>query len=212
MPEKKDGGLLDDIQAIFNSGGRDALWKWGMVPPHAHGKAKRFNALARFARIRRDNAKDDADRKSWAKARREYAKQRDHWEAEYDEQHPDLPEWPTTLVVAELLYEDAGTANAHCHLATPEREKLKVIAGIAQQQFSVRIGEFPPFDHTEGVHTGISWHYRDPSEPYVGKTYAQAAPHLNLGGDWGCAMDVNDLDGGNDQEYALYLELRRRYA
>jgi hypothetical protein len=209
VPEdtKTSGGLLDEIRKLYEQGGRDAIWTWCMAPPHEHGKAKRFNAAAHFARNQRDNSQGD-ERKSWADARKVYAQNRDKWEAAYEEQHPDLPEWPDTLNIAERLYE---TPNNHFHLASPERDKLIVIAGIVQQQFQTRIGEFPPFDHVEGVHTGISWHYRNPAQPYVGVTYAQAASHLDLHGDWGCAMDVNDLDGGSDQEYAAYIEVGRRY-
>lgn len=204
MPEKQK--LLDVVRRLFKEGGRDRIWKWAVTPEHAHGKAKRFNVLTRFARIERENAHNDADRKTWGDLRKAYAKERDRWEAEYEEQHADA-DWPETLVIAEILYHDPP----HFHLASPERAKLIEIGRIGQEEFGCRIGEFPPFDSVDNVHVGVSWHHRDPARPYVGLTYAQAAAHLGLHGDWGCALDANDLDGGSDQEYAFYIEVKRRY-
>lgn len=204
MPENQS--LVEIVRGIYEQDGSDAIWKWAMDRPGPHGKAKRFNALTRFARIKRDSAKDKADRDKWAERRRVYAHERDKWEAEYEEQQT-AADWPDSLVITECLYHDPP----HFHLASPERKKLIVIGGIIHERFKCRIGEFPPFDPVENVHTGVSWHHRDPARPYVGLTYAQAAAHLGMGGDWGCALDVNDLDGGGDQEYAAFIEVKRRY-
>lgn len=195
--------LLEVVRKHYEKGGRKAIWNWCMEPDGAHGKAKRFNAAARFARNKRNNTTGD-ERKSWADARREYAKNRDKWEAEYEEQHPDL-EWPDEMVITECLYHDPP----HFHLASPERDKLIEVAKIGATYFNCRIGEFPPFDTVEDVHTYGSWHGRDPSQPYVGQPFNAAK--LQKGGPWGLALDANDNDGGGDQEYAFYLEVRRRY-
>jgi hypothetical protein len=100
--------------------------------------------------------------------------------------------------VAELLYHDPP----HCHLASPERDKLIAIGQVAADR-GIRVGEFPPFDTVEGVHVGNSWHYRDSADPAVGRTFENR-------GD-GCAMDLNDADGGSDKEVAFYHELVERY-
>jgi hypothetical protein len=107
-------------------------------------------------------------------------------------------EWPDSLNVAELLYHDPP----HTHLASPERDKLIAIGQVAAER-GIRVGEFPPFDVVEGVHVGNSWHYRDSSNPELGRTFANR-------GD-GCAMDLNDADGGSDLEVAFYHELVERY-
>lgn len=192
------GGLLPRVRDEFDHGGKGAIWKWAIAPEGAHSKAKRFGAAAHFAGNRRDLTRG-AERKRWADDRREYAAERDKYEARYEARHDDREWWPASLVVAECLYHYPGP---HFHLATPERDKLIGIAGIAKAR-GIRVGEFPPFDPVECVHTEISWHYRDSSNPYIGRTCAQR-------GD-GCAADMNDADGGNDLEYALYLEVRRRY-
>jgi hypothetical protein len=107
-------------------------------------------------------------------------------------------DWPDSLNVAELLYHDPP----HTHLASPERDKLDAIGRIAVER-GLRVGEFPPFDTVECVHVGNSWHYRDSASPEVGRTCADR-------GD-GCAMDLNDADGGSDKEVAFYHELVERY-
>lgn len=109
------------------------------------------------------------------------------------------PDWPDDLVVAELLYHLPGP---HVHLASPERDKLIRIGKIAEER-GLRVGEFPPFDVVEDVHVDGSWHYRDSSNPSVPRNFENR-------GD-GLAMDLNDVDGGSDQEQAFYAELLRRY-
>jgi hypothetical protein len=203
VPEKQS--LLDIVRRLYREGGRDRIWKWAMDRPGPAGKAKRFNALVRFARIERENAPNAADREMWAKLRRQYAKERDRWEAEYEEQHEEA-EWPESMVLAECLYHDPP----HFHLASPERDKLIQVATIGLEKFNCRIGEFPPFDTVDDVHVYGTWHGRDPAKPYVPQPFNQAK--LVKGGPWGLALDANDLDGGGDQEYAFYLEVRRRYA
>ena len=108
-------------------------------------------------------------------------------------------DWPDSLVIAELLYHQPGP---HIHLATPERDKLIAICKIAQRR-GLRVGEFPPFDVVECVHVSGSWHYRDSSSPSTPRDCA------NRGN--GLAADLNDADGGSDQEVAFYQELVRRY-
>lgn len=109
------------------------------------------------------------------------------------------PDWPASIIVAELLYHEPGP---HIHFASPERDKLIQIGKIAQKR-GLRVGEFPPFDTVECVHVEGSWHYRDSSNPYTPRSCA------NRGN--GCAMDLNDADGGSDKEQAFYAELVRRY-
>lgn len=198
-------GLLKVAQEKYAAGGRKACWEWAMQPKGPHGKAKRFAALVRFARIKRNQA-TGASKKSWEDARRQYAHERDKYEAKYEEQHPDA-DWPDDIEIAECLYHAPGP---HFHLASPNREKLIVIGHIGQDLFNCRIGEFPPFDTTEDVHVHCSsWHYRDPSRPFTPVCFS--AVHMKLGGDWGCALDANDNDGGNDDDYAFFIEVKRRY-
>jgi hypothetical protein len=200
--------LLPRVRRAYERDGLDGVWDFCVEPDGPHGKAKRFAAAERFAEHRRDEAEGD-DRERWANARRIYARARDKWEHEWERQNPPdtSPQWPATIQVAELLYHAPGP---HVHFASPERDKLIAIGRIAQAR-GLRVGEFPPFDVTEDLHARcVSWHYRDPDRPWTPVCYSAA--HMRLGGDWGLAMDLNDLDGGSDQEYAFYLELRRRYA
>lgn len=154
-------------------------------------------------RYRKLDAKADRRKQRAAKIERRKKRALDRLD-EVKDKLADRPEWPSSLNVAELLYHSPP----HCHLASPERSKLIEIGKLAQA-FGLRVGEFPPFDLTEPVHTGTSWHYRDPSRPFVGIAYNAAM--MRLGGPWGCAMDLNDADGGSDKEIAFYHELVRRY-
>lgn len=201
--EKEDAGLLPVVRKIYEKGGRNAVWEWCMAPKHPHGRAKRFHTAARFARNQRNNSQGE-ERAKWANLRRIYAKECAKWEAEYEEQHPEA-DWPDDIEIAECLYHDPP----HFHLASPERNKLIQIGKIGQEKFKCRIGEFPPFDTVEDVHVYGTWHARDPSKPYVPQPFNAAK--LVKGGPWGLALDANDLDGGGDQEYAFYIEVKRRY-
>lgn len=191
----KKGGLLPHIRDLFLAHGLDAVWAFCEGAEGAHSKAKRFSAAARFAGNRKQHPQ--AGDPNWGKVQYEYRKKRDHYEKAYENRHDDK-DWPQAFTVAERLYESVGP---HFHLASPERDKLIYICNIMKDD--CRIGEFPPFDPVECVHTGISWHYRDSSNPYVGRVCSQR-------GD-GCAADINDWDGGNDEEYAYYIEIGRRY-
>lgn len=196
-------GLLDDVRARYERDGLDGLWRWAMAPKGAHSKAKRFACLERFAEKKRDSARGD-ERKKWADARKVYAEQRDKYEERYEARQ--AVKWPANLPITEILYHNPP----HFHLASSDRSALIAVCKVIQAEFNCRIGEFPPFDTVENVHTGSSWHYRDPSRPYVGVAFN--ASKLQQGGPWGLAADINDLDGGSDQEYAAYIEVKRRYA
>lgn len=196
------GGLLPFVRDLYEAHGLDAVWAWGEGGKGAHNKAKRFGAAAHFAGNRKQQPQ--AGDPNWDKVQKRYRDERDKWEKRYEERHADKA-WPQSLVIAERLYHYPGP---HFHLASPERNKLIAICGIIEED--CRVGEFPPFDTVEDVHTGPSWHYRNPASPYV--PVAFNAAHLQEGGDWGCAADINDWDQGNDEEYGYYIEVGRRYA
>lgn len=187
---------IEYVRELYKSKGLDACWKWAMDPKGPHSKAKRFAVLERFAEINRDRSKGE-EREAWASRRKTYARQRDKFERRYEERKD--VQWPASVTFTELLYHNPP----HLHVACADREKLIALAKIGRERFGLRIGEFPPFDPVEDVHVHGSWHYRDSSSPWTPRTFS------NRGN--GLAFDANDLDGGNDQEYAFYLELRRRY-
>ena len=191
---------LEYVRDLAEKKGLDAVWKWAMEPEGPHGKAKRFAVCVLYAREQRQKAKragHDGEMATWKKRADQYDHERDKFEKRY-ESRKDL-DWPKAGKFSELLYHDPP----HCHVASADREFLIAIAKIAHEKFECRIGEFPPFDTVEAVHVSGSWHYRDSSSPYTPRDFSNR-------GD-GLAFDANDLDGGSDQEYALYIELRRRY-
>jgi hypothetical protein len=169
-----------------------------MSPDGPAGKAKRFDVLARWAGNRKDESTGD-ERDAWRKRQEEYREQRDKYEARYENQHDDSA-WPSDVTFTEFMYHEPGP---HVHMATTQRNKLIELAKIANDDFKCRVGEFPPFDPVECVHVWNSWHYRDSSNPWTARTCANR-------GD-GLAADVNDWDGGSDQEYAFFIECKRRY-
>lgn len=178
-------------------GDAERAWRWAMQPEGAHRKAKRFGALEHLAEKRRD-ATAGATRDKWGSRRAAYAKERDRFERAYQaRQDLDLPE---RISFAELLYHYPGP---HVHVAIADRDVLIRVCKVAQAR-GLRVGEFPPFDAVECVHVSGSWHYRDSSSPGTPRTCAAR-------GD-GLAADLNDADGGSDQEYAFYLDLRARAA
>lgn len=188
--------MLDEIRKRFGKGGLKAVWRWAMEPKRPLGKAKRFEACATFARKHKQNAKG-AEAKLWEERQRSY-----HAESRrYFKQHKRRKDvkWPDSVPITELLYHDPP----HFHCASSDRKKLIELAKIGQEKYRCRIGEFPPFDTVENVHVSGSWHYRDSSNPWVRRDFGNR-------GD-GLAFDANDLDGGNDEEFAFYSEVRERY-
>ena len=189
--------MIEHIRKLYEDKGLDAVWKWCMDGEGAHAKAKRFAAYAEFAGNRKQHPqKGDPD---WDKVQRLAREERDKWEKRYENQHDDA-DWPASIVLTEYLYHMPGP---HVHIASANRNALIKLAKVGQEKFGLRIGEFPPFDSVECVHVAGSWHYRDSSNPSVGRLCANR-------GD-GLAFDANDADGGSDQEYAFYIEVGRRY-
>ena len=198
---KGEGGLLPVVRDLFGMhNGAKKAWQWAMAPKGAASKAKRFGALAHYAANQRDQTRGD-DRAVWAERRKEYAKRREEYERRHEAQQHDVEKWPESLAIVEYLYHNPGP---HFHLAVypQSRNGLIAIGAIAEAR-GIRVGEFPPYDVVECVHTGYSWHYRDSGDGGAPRTCA------NRGN--GLAADMNDYDGGNDAEYALYIEVGRRY-
>jgi hypothetical protein len=193
------GGHLDKIRDIFRDDGLDAVWKWAMEGNGAHGKWGRFDACAEFARKHKAEADSPEEKRTWAERQEDYHREAQKWEKKY-RARKDV-EWPKHGSFTELMYHHPGP---HIHAASADRGFLVQIAKIGQEKFGQRIGEFPGFDPVECVHVSGSWHYRDSSAPWAARLCA------NRGN--GLAFDANDADGGSDQEFAFYLELKRRYA
>jgi hypothetical protein len=190
-------GLLPRIRSVYERAQLGGIWEFCMAPDGPHGKAKRFDAAARFAGNRKEES-TGAERDRWREVQEVYRERRDHWEDKYESQHQDAG-WPEDMPIAELLYH-----LAHTHIASPDREKLIQVCKIADEKFNCRVGEFPPFDPVECVHANPgSWHYRDSGSPWTSRYCS------NRGN--GLAADINDWDGGSDQEYAFYIECKRRY-
>jgi hypothetical protein len=190
--------VLDHIRKLYDRGGLDAVWDWCMEGDGALRKSKRFEAAATWARKKKNAQETPHDEKEWGDKQEIYHKESRKWFKKH-KRRQDV-EWPESCQVAELLYHDPP----HFHFATPERDKLIRIAKIGQEKYHCRIGEFPPFDPVEAVHVSGSWHYRDSSNPWTPRNFSNR-------GD-GLAFDANDLDGGNDQEFEFYAEVRDRYA
>lgn len=189
-------GLLEDVREIYDRRGFGGLWEWAQAGKGAHAKAKRFAVLERLAEKKRDSA-EGKEKDRWQTARKAYARERDKWEARYEAR--DDVKWPAHLPITEILYHNPP----HFHLASSDRDALIQVCKVINEKFGCRIGEFPPFDPVEPVHVNGSWHYRDSSSPSTPRSFSNR-------GD-GLAADINDLDGGNDQEYAAYIEVKRRY-
>jgi hypothetical protein len=62
--------------------------------------------------------------------------------------------------LAELAYEDRGAPNAHVHVASCDRVRLRHIADVGHREFGLSIREFPPYDTIDCVHAKGSYHYR----------------------------------------------------
>jgi hypothetical protein len=168
-----------------------------MAPDGPHGKAKRFDVCARWAGNRKDESIGE-ERERWRERQEIYRERRDHYEEKYENQH-DGADWPESGQLTECLYH-----LGHTHIASADRPFLIRICTIADQEFKCRVGEFPPFDPVECVHVNPgSWHYRDSSSPWTSRYCS------NRGN--GLAADINDWDGGGDQEYAFFIEVKRRY-
>lgn len=188
--------MLDTIRKLYRDKGLDAVWRWAMDGKNPLQKSKRFEACATFARKKKHEAHGD-EKKAWDERQERYHGESRRFFRKH-KRRQDV-EWPKSFPIAELLYHDPP----HFHLASPDRDKLIQIAKIGQEKFHCRIGEFPPFDTVEDVHIGGSWHYRDSSSPSTPRSFS------NRGN--GLAFDANDLDGGNDQEFEFYAEVRERY-
>lgn len=188
--------MLKHVYNLHKRKGLDAIWKWAMDGKGPLGKSKRFRVLAEFAARKRKKAKAK-NRPAWAKRWEKYrAESEKYWRRHKRRQDV---KWPDSFPISELLYH----APPHFHLASPHRDKLIQIAKIGVEKYHCRIGEFPPFDPVEAVHVNGSWHYRDSSSPSTPRDFSNR-------GD-GLAFDANDLDGGNDEEFAFFKEVEERY-
>lgn len=111
--------------------------------------------------------------------------------------------WPESMIIDELFINDNGLRN-HVHIASRERDKLLILARIAQKKYSAgdseAVREFPPFNSVECVHTSSSWHYRDSSSPDT----PRACPNI---GD-GLAFDLRSAQSSRE---AFAHEVARRY-
>lgn len=190
--------MLDYVRKLIKEKGFDAAWKWAMDARTPCGKAKRFGALQEVAHDKMGQT-HGGEREEWEEKRDIYRHERRKFERRCEAKRE--ANWPDSMRVGELLYHYPGP---HLHFATPDRDKLITVAKICEEKYNLRIGEFPPFDPVECVHTTISKHYQDSSNYWGGRQCS------NRGN--GCAFDGNDNDGGNDDDYAAYLEIRRRYA
>lgn len=164
------------------------LWVYGISGKHHRS---RFQALRDWAKHK---AKLAAHPARFIKARRAYNK----WLKDHPKPHP-ASVWPDTMHVEELFNNDNGLHN-HVHIASPDRDALIALGIIAIKEYggAGMVREFPPFDPVECVHTGVSWHYRDSSNPY---TYRYCANR----GD-GCASD-----NGFPRRDEFGYEVKRRY-
>lgn len=189
--------MLDTIRKLLREKGLDAVWRWAMEPDRPIGKSKRFEACAEVARKKKNAAKEKAERDEWAERQEVYHQEARKWFRRH-KRRQDV-DWPKSFPIAEILYHNPP----HFHLASPDRDKLIAICKIGREKYHCRIGEFPPFDTVENVHVNGSWHYRDSSSPSTPRNFS------NRGN--GLAADINDLDGGNDEEFAFYMEVRERY-
>lgn len=198
---KKQAGLLPVVRDLFDqNNGPKKAWQWAMRPEGAAAKAKRFGALAHYAGNQRDQTRG-AEREVWSMRRREYAEQRDEFERRHEARQDDKEKWPERLTIVEYLYHYPGP-HFHLAVAAGSRDGLIQIAKIAEGR-GIRVGEFPPFDQVECVHVGYSWHYRSSEDGGAPRTCE------NRGN--GLAADMNDYSGANTLEYALYIEVGRRY-
>lgn len=200
--------LVNHIERIARDDGLDAVWEWASSPQGAHSKAKRFDGCVRWARRRQEQARKRGDVNAvavWRDRANIYRTEREKWESRY-ENRKDV-KWPEKGTFAEALYHAPGP---HIHLASSDRAFLLAIAKIGAEKFNLRIAEFPPFEDVEPVHVDGSWHYRAVVDGEV-RVLSTSDPRLKKGGSGGLAFDANDADGGSDEEYAFWLEVRERY-
>jgi hypothetical protein len=193
--------LLRKINRIFDSSETPmlALWNWAKEPRTRYKRHRRWKALEEWASRRRKAAPaGSAKRRHWLQVQEEYARR--VFATRRREDETDDLDWPANGTFSEFLYHSPGP---HVHIASPDREFLIQVCRIGQAKYGLRIGEFPPFDPVEPVHVSGSWHYRDSSSPWTPRDFGNR-------GD-GLAADINDADGGSDQEVAFYNELARRY-
>lgn len=195
-------GLRTTARDIFDRAGSGALRRWCEDAKGAHAKAHRFNAAARFCAERRDRTRG-AERTKYKRLRAVFVEERDKWERRYEARRElKLPE---RIHFEELLYHDPP----HAHVAVADRKVLEQIADVAIAKFGIRVSEFPYVEDVEPLHVTGSWHYR---MKVGGRIVVLSANdwRLKKGGPGGLAFDANDADGGSDEEFAFYLELRAR--
>lgn len=196
-------GLRDDARKQFDRGGSGGLQRWCEAGEGAHGKAHRFNAAARYCAERRAHADNDPDRAKFGALRKTFAGERDKWERRYERRHD--AKLPDKIHFAELLYHDPP----HCHVAIADREVLEQVADWLISQ-GIGVSEFPYIEDVEPVHVNGSWHYRIKLADGSIVALTPSDSRLKKDGPGGLALDANDLDGGSDEEYAAFLELRSR--
>jgi len=107
------------------------------------------------------------------------------------------PDWPATANFREVIWQ-APNHWTHAHVAMCDRQKLIALSKIAEEIYGLRVGEFPPFDSVEDVHTTTSYHYRQSGQCFQPRSFSQR-------GD-GLAIDLTGVRTGD-----FIAELRARY-
>lgn len=179
-------------QRAFKRGGFAAVWR----EADHRGGWRPFRAAYLWAKGRADRLPEGSKFRHAAHVyEREYRKRRRR------HRHHAIS-WPKHIVIEELFINDNGQRN-HVHIASRDREALIQLGRIAQAHYSsgdsAAVREFPPFDPVEDVHVGcVSWHYRDSSNPDVGRCFAQRGNGLAF-----------DLRSAAREQFAH--EVKRRY-
>ncbi len=190
--------MLDFLRKLIESKSFAKAWEYCKGKDGPCKKQKWFGALQEVCRKKRDNSHGD-EREKWEKRRADCEREKREAAKRCKLKHQST-NWPENGHFNEFLYHHPGP---HLHVASSDRYFLIRVCEIGRAEYNLRIGEFPPFDTVECVHVNGSWHYRDSSAPFV--------PRSCAGRGNGLAADINDADGGNDQEVAFMNELQRRY-
>ena len=198
--------LLDDVRHEYERREKLAdVWDWAVTggDDSQDGlalRARRFNAAAHFAGNRKAGSSKADVRAHWQHAQEEYRTERDRLEQKIERRkHSGLPK---SVRWVELMHHAPGP-RIHAAVAWAQRDLLIRVSKYAEEELGMRVGEFPPFDDVECVHVAGSRHYRAENDVVIDCS----STRLNLGGDAGCAADINHLTDAA-AEYRFYLDLR----
>jgi hypothetical protein len=196
--------MLEFLRDLIDRKDFAAAWEYCKSRKNPCGRQKWFAALQEVCKKKAEQ-QHGAEREQWEKRRTdcERLKKENRKKCRLRKARQE-PRWPSSLAFVEFLYHFPGP---HLHIASRDRAGLIAVCKIGQESYGLRIGEYPPFDSVECVHVSGSWHYRFSN----GTLLPCNSPRLDKGGDGGSAADINDLDGGNDQEVAFMNELEDRY-